>query len=206
VTDLSGGAWRALTHGGDEAAWPASAAHQERRKVLVRTETGAVLLKFVGLGDHGLAALDRARTLHAAGFTPEPLGWRHGFLVERWVESRPLRPTDRPRLLATLADYLGFRRSMPAPYPGADSADLAEMARVNVAQALGAGFAGRVPDAPRTTASPVAGDNRLHAWEWRVSPNGAILKTDAVDHAFAHDLVGRNRPPGTSPAPSSNSI
>ena len=37
---------------------------------------------------------------------------------------------------------------------------------------------------------PVCIDGRLHAWEWRAGPDGAIRKTDAVDHAFAHDLVG----------------
>ncbi|MGO4834019.1 hypothetical protein AB4144_17300, partial [Rhizobiaceae sp. 2RAB30] len=32
-------------------------------------------------------------------------------------------------------------------------------------------------------------DNRLHAWEWICTKNG-LLKTDALDHCEAHDLIG----------------
>ena len=34
----------------------------------------------------GARKLARARSLHAAGFTPEVAGFRHGFLVERWID------------------------------------------------------------------------------------------------------------------------
>jgi hypothetical protein len=34
-------------------------------------------------------------------------------------------------------------------------------------------------------------DNRLHAWEWIDAGPAGILKTDALDHASSHDLVGR---------------
>ena len=192
VEDLSGGAWRRLTHGAEEAAWPPSAAHQERRKVLVRSDAGTFLLKFVGLGAHGRAAHERAQALHTAGFTPEPLGWRQGFLVERWVESRPLQPADRPALLDALARYLAFRAAaFPAPEDaGASPAELAEMARVNVAEGLGPELAARLPAAPDRPGSRVYGDNRLHAWEWRADVAGRLFKTDAVDHAQAHDLIG----------------
>jgi hypothetical protein len=33
-------------------------------------------------------------------------------------------------------------------------------------------------------------DNRLHRWEWLQDRDGALLKTDALDHCAAHDLVG----------------
>jgi hypothetical protein len=36
---------------------------------------------------------------------------------------------------------------------------------------------------------PVHVDARLHRWEWLMS-DGRIMKTDAVDHSVAHDLVG----------------
>jgi hypothetical protein len=35
-----------------------------------------------------------------------------------------------------------------------------------------------------------ATDNRLHQWEWLIRDDGSILKTDAIDHCSAHDLVG----------------
>jgi hypothetical protein len=33
-------------------------------------------------------------------------------------------------------------------------------------------------------------DNRLHVWEWLRTPEGGLIKTDAVDHHAAHDLIG----------------
>jgi hypothetical protein len=36
----------------------------------------------------------------------------------------------------------------------------------------------------------VVTDNRLHRWEWLRLPDGRLMKTDALDHATAHDLIG----------------
>ncbi|HKH32781.1 MAG TPA: hypothetical protein VKA80_01240, partial [Beijerinckiaceae bacterium] len=36
---------------------------------------------------------------------------------------------------------------------------------------------------------PVCTDNRLHAWEWLVAGD-RLVKTDALDHHAAHDLIG----------------
>jgi hypothetical protein len=30
----------------------------------------------------------------------------------------------------------------------------------------------------------------MHAWEWLVTPDGELVKTDAADHCAAHDLIG----------------
>jgi hypothetical protein len=188
LDDISGGAWRALTHGRDEAAWPPAAAHQERRKFLARTSNGAVLLKFVGLGATGEEAERRAGEMHACGFAPEPLGRRHGFLVERWVESRPARLKE---IRAALPRYLAARARLTGPFaPGATRADLGEMMRINVTEALGPEFAKGLPSAPPESGSAVHVDARLHAWEWRMGADGRLLKTDGVDHALAHDLIG----------------
>jgi hypothetical protein len=35
----------------------------------------------------------------------------------------------------------------------------------------------------------VCTDNRLHAWEWLVAGD-RLIKTDALDHSAAHDLIG----------------
>ena len=37
---------------------------------------------------------------------------------------------------------------------------------------------------------PVQVDGRLHAWEWRRTPDGRLVKCDAIDHCADHDLVG----------------
>jgi hypothetical protein len=69
LRDLSGGAWRELR------TWselPPIHAGMERRKFLHTAADGPWLVKFAGLGRIGGAKLDRARGLHAAGFTPNP--------------------------------------------------------------------------------------------------------------------------------------
>ena len=203
--DLSGGAWRRL-HYAREADWPPANTAQERRKVLVRTASGPWLAKFAGLGPAGRQKLDRARTLHAAGFTPEPVGYRHGILVERWMaEARPLDRWTRetgtpvPHLAARVGAYLGFRARAFGREAGrgASLSDLVAMARHNTAEALGPEAAHALdawtPDRIASLARrarPVEVDGRLHAWEWLVLPDGRLLKSDALDHHAGHDLVG----------------
>ncbi len=69
------------------------------------------------------------------------------------------------------------------------------MARVNAGEALGvqAASSAALSDARWAAATPlrrVWTDNRLHAHEWLEHPDGRWLKTDGVDHAAAHDLIG----------------
>jgi hypothetical protein len=33
-------------------------------------------------------------------------------------------------------------------------------------------------------------DNKLPPWEWLLLPDGRVLKSDAIDHHQAHDLIG----------------
>ncbi|HLT02181.1 MAG TPA: hypothetical protein VK001_08370, partial [Geminicoccaceae bacterium] len=200
LQELSGGRWRALRYR-READWPASNPYLERRKFLLRTAEGTWLLKFAGLGPEGARKLERARALHTAGFTPEVRGYRHGFLIERWQGELPsldrgLR--ERGRLAAQLGRYLSFRaRHFPAgPERGAPLARLLEMARSNASWALGGKVARRLdrfaPMLERLARRirRIETDNRLHAWEWLLAPDGRLLKTDALDHHAAHDLVG----------------
>lgn len=201
LEDLSGGSWRRLI-AGPERDHPPVQPWLERRKFLLRTAAGPWLLKFAGLGAIGLRKLDRARALFEAGFSPQPAGWRHGFLAERWLGARPLTPTrltrrDRSALCIRIGSYLGFRRrAFGGPNAGGASLDaLLAMARHNCRSALGDAAAGRL-DQLRPLAAhlarhvrPVETDNRMHIWEWLDGPNG-LLKADALDHHCAHDLVG----------------
>lgn len=193
IEDLSGGGWRANAPASlrDAPAWP----EQERRKFLLTTEAGVFLLKFAGLGAEGEVKLARARALHTAGFTAEPIGLVHGFLVERWIDATSLNENVAPprgKLIEHLGRYLAFRaRRLPSPEPGATPDELRTMMVRNL------DLAG-VPETARlaaTLGSPPPGasiaiDGRLHAWEWRVAPDGRLLKTDALDHGQAHDLIG----------------
>ena len=83
---------------------------QERRKYLLRTERGAFLLKFAGLGAAGEAVLRRAHMIAGAGLAPEVLGLRRGFLVQRWVDARVAKVS-----IDEVASYIAFRsRALPA--------------------------------------------------------------------------------------------
>ncbi|WP_407519158.1 hypothetical protein [Methylobacterium oryzisoli] len=199
--DVSGGAWRAR-HWPSATAWPPVDAQQERRKFVVRAGGRPWLAKFVGLGAEGEAKLVRAQRLAAAGLTPPVAGFRHGFLVERWMEeARPLAPGDLDplHLAEQVGRYLALRaEAFPTgPDRGASLPDLVGMARHNAWTALGTEAAGwfdrwRPNTLVRLAARlrPVETDNRLQPWEWLLLPDGALLKADALDHHAAHDLVG----------------
>jgi hypothetical protein len=192
--DLSGGAWREAASAPDA---PVHAA-QERLKHRLHTASGRWLARFAGLGAVGEAKFERARALHQAGFTPEPLALRRGFLLERWEDGARGAALPRAHVVERLAAYLAFRAAaFPAlAHEGASREALAEMARVNTAEALGeAAAASLAPRLERLAAlapvgRPVHVDGRLHAWEWLRTPDGLLLKTDALDHSAAHDLVG----------------
>ena len=189
LKDLSGGAWRTRSPWPDAPSDPS----RETRKYRLKTERGAYLLSFVGLDATAEKKLARAQALARAGFTPEPLALRHGFLLEPWISGSA--PT-RTQIVQTLGSYLAFRaRAFPADQGGATLHDLAAMARYNLSQAMG-------PSAPdlaswseprlaalQASSCPVHIDGRLHRWEWLQGSNG-VLKTDAVDHSQSHDLVG----------------
>jgi hypothetical protein len=202
LEDVGGGAWRnKLFH--DERDWPAVNVQQERRKYVLHAERGTFLLKFAGLGAHGERRLERARQLAEAGWCPPVEGLRHGFLVQRWMSgARPLsqaRPVPRAELVERVSTYLGFRARHFAVAGGACGAlpgRLLEMARHNTAQSLGHAWAARLDRWGARLAwlteqrQPVETDNKLHAWEWLVPPEGGLLKADALDHHEAHDLIG----------------
>jgi hypothetical protein len=200
IDELSAGRWR-MRLGLSGAERPPVNAMQERRKYVA----GDRLFSFVGLGTHGEEACARGRTLAAEGWTPAVHALRYGFLETAFCEgARPLSASprggeDRLPLATTAARYIARRTAL---FPsarrdlGADPRALHAMARFNTEALLGPEAAALVDafeaDLPRLVdaSAPSFTDNRLHAWEWLVTPGGALLKTDAVDHASAHDLVG----------------
>jgi hypothetical protein len=167
----------------------------ERRKYLAGSEGQRVLLKFAGLGAIGERKLAMARALHAAGLTPEPLGLVHGFLVERWHDdARPLGVDERP--VAEIGRYIGARaRLFPAePSGGATMDELLTMCRRNISLAFGDAGARALAQVTLKAQSPrtrrVRTDNKLDRAKWIRLANGKLLKTDALDHHQAHDLIG----------------
>jgi hypothetical protein len=195
IDDLSGGRWRGDLAGGE--TWPPAHPGQERLKFRLHTASGRWLAKFAGFGGVGEAKCERARALHRAGFSPEPLSIRRGFLLERWEERGAIVRVRRERMVEHLAAYLAFRAAtFPAePHEGASREALVEMAQVNAHEALGEAAGGLLAELRRLAAAAPAGrpvhvDARLHAWEWLRTSDDRLLKSDAVDHSVAHDLVG----------------
>jgi hypothetical protein len=191
LVELSAGSWRSLRYASEDD-WPPSFVQQERLKFLARTTTGAWLARFVGLGEAGEQAFDLARVTSAAGFTPELAGLVHGFLVERWVDARPLdvRAIDRGYLIDRVGRYLALRATRLAA-AGASCPDLIAMMRRNVTLGVGAARATELADQLAPVAmKPVQIDGKLHAWEWLVQRDGTLLKADAYDHHASHDLIG----------------
>lgn len=204
LEDLGAGRWRERLFP-KKTGRPPAHLQQERRKYLLRAGGRTWLLKFAGLGRYGREKLELAAELEKGGFTPPVAGLRHGFLVGPWLEGArplPLVPdVDREELLDRVARYISFRaRRLPAESPGASPEKLLEMAAFNVEQAMGKAAAEplgawreRLPELT-SLARPVLSDNRMHAWEWLVTPDGKIWKTDALDHHAANDLVGAQDP------------
>ena len=189
LKDLSGGAWRTRSPWPDAPADPS----RESRKYRLTTERGRYLLSFVGLDAAAEEKLERARSLGRAGFAPEPLALRHGFLLEPWIDGGA---PERREIVQALGPYLAFRASaFPAPHQGATLSHLAAMARQNLREALGeaapdlGAWTERRLERIQAASRPVHIDGRLHRWEWLNGPGG-VLKTDAVDHSQSHDLIG----------------
>lgn len=197
LEDISAGEWRRRR----EPDWPPAHPQMERRKYVLRTRSGTWLLKFSGLDRQSRGKLARAQALHANGFGVEPLAVRHGFILERWIEgARPLGASllSRETLISHVAAYLAFRRRhFPADVaPAASPSVLADMLVHNASVALGEEITAPLRSLCDhnhplgRSIRPIASDNRLHSWEWLETPEGALLKTDAVDHCCGHDLIG----------------
>jgi hypothetical protein len=195
LEDLSSGAWRRRCYPG-EARYPAVQPQHERRKYLATPAPGShVLFKFAGLGRYGAAKLDRAARLADAGFTPPVLGLRDGFLLQTFVQGRPLCRAEKDAdVMHGAAAYLAhLRRRFVCDRQIALEA-LLEMIEVNVTEGLGQGWRNRLGDLDRFRAvlggvPAVAVDGRMMPHEWLRTRHG-ILKTDAVDHHDDHFFPG----------------
>lgn len=194
--DISGGGWRRLLWRSEEE-WPAVVPAWERRKFLLRSAGETFVAKFAGLGRIGDEKLAIAGTLRCEGLVPEPTALVHGFLVERWYEdAAPLAITDQP--LAEIGRYIGTRaRLLPAVSgSGATADELLRMARRNVSLEFGEEATRALDPWERRTAEldrrivRVRTDNRLDRHEWLRTASGALIKSDALDHHQAHDLIG----------------
>jgi hypothetical protein len=178
--ELSAGAWRERVFA-SEREWPASFARYERRKFLL----GGELHKFEGLPPYDAGPLARSEVLAQAGFAPEVRRAAPGYLRFAWCAGRPAALVDRAQAVPMIASYIAFRaRELRALQ--SDTSALAEMTRVNAAEVLG------IELTPETLPLelPVIADGRLLPHEWLVTPGGAWVKVDGVDHGDDHLYPG----------------
>jgi hypothetical protein len=194
LLEISGGEWRRHVRASEEER-PGAIPMWERRKFLAAAGGERFLVKFAGLGELGERKMAMARALHTAGLSAEPVALVHGFLVERWHDDAVrLGPGEKP--IADVARYIGARaRLFPASAEsGATLEQLAEMTRRNLSLAGGAvaaasgPLAGDLEPLSRRVVR-VKTDNKLDRHEWLRS-GGRLLKSDALDHHIAHDLIG----------------
>lgn len=194
LRDWSAGRWRSDL-GFPEGCRPPVNPQHERRKYRVDTPDGELVLKFVGLGRHGVARLRIATRLADLGFAPEVLGLRHGFLGTRFVNGVPLDARSLERHdLERIGAYIAARPLVPTESAAKRLRELEHVADVNTAEALGdtaarelAGM--RLAGEVRASVHAVAVDGRMQAHEW-IRSGTRLMKTDGVTHWDDHFQPG----------------
>lgn len=182
--DFSAGAWRARTHG-TSSSWPGAWISRERLKFWF--EDRAELWKFEGLPPYDDAVRRRAELMFESGFGPALREAEPGFLAYRWHTgvSGAAERVDTA-LVRRLARYVAFReRAFRAEIDEAQP--LAEMARLNVEEALGLALPARFELPLERVVIP---DGRMAPHEWVTSPGAEPLKVDGVDHGDDHLFPG----------------
>ena len=209
-----------LLDGGRVAALPCPAGAPQ---VPAPAPAGTWLLKFVGLGGEGAAqaATSRRDAPRRRASAPEPAGYRHGFLVERWIDDGAAsirRSRDRAALVEALGGYIGFRApslSGGAAIGARPSPQLVAMARHNAATgdwvrqapAYAIELGRRLCPASSAACGELRTDNRLHAWEWLRAGRRRSSSRPMRSTTMPRTIWSAARmPPGISPARASSSI
>jgi hypothetical protein len=200
LVDVSAGRWRRFAAG---AASSPTVPQFERRKFLTRgAETApahgaprATLLKFAGLGEHGVHKLHRAETLAEAGFTLRVDALRHGFLLQPWLPNQAValrRPGGND--LEVMAQYLAFLARHCKVNNGVPGDETFAMVEANVTEGIEQPAAARLMTfvaAHREMfgGQAVALDGRMFPVEW-LRTGERLIKTDALDHHNDHLFPG----------------
>src|SRR5215471_5893930 len=180
---VGGGEWRKHLFP-DEHMWPASWTALERLKYLSSTGEARRLFKFLGFGHYGEQVFEREEQVAAAGFGPSPQSESDGFASYDWLGGRPLSANDLSEaILERLAGYCAFRARAFATNI-ADLGAVEQMAEHNLCEM-------RI-DLPLglTIKRPTICDGRMQPYEWLLTSNGRVLKTDSGSHGDDHFFPG----------------
>jgi hypothetical protein len=182
VKSICGGVWRDVFL--DGAEWPAVWPQFERAKFL--KADGRCLLKFEGLGRFGTVVRDRARQSADAGFGPEVYEEENGYARYEVVGGRVPATNDlSPALLEQMAAYCAWRtKAFVAESPSTDELEL--LIQTNSHEGLGE--EAEVPEL--RIEKPVIADGRMHLHEWRITPEGRLIKLDGASHGDDHFFPG----------------
>jgi hypothetical protein len=182
---IGGGEWRAHSFN-DEEDWPESWRQMERLKFL--SPDRRQFLKFEGMGPQGSEVRKRSFMLADAGFSPPVSDAGHGFLAYQNIGGHNLRQQDvSPSVLGRIARYCSFRVSdfsCAQPF----NSELANMLEFNVQQEFGCEL--KLDSALLGSTNPLLVDGRMQPYEWIVSAEGALLKTDGISHGDNHFFPG----------------
>jgi hypothetical protein len=144
--------------------------------------------KFEGMGPLGSQVRERAFTLAEGGFSPAVADAGDGFLSYQNLQGRNLRKQDvSTSVLERIAHYCSFRVSNFSYSPTSNS-ELTNMLEFNVQQEFGREL--RLDPALLGSTHPVLVDGRMQPFEWIVSSQGELLKTDAISHGDNHFFPG----------------
>lgn len=182
---LGGGDWR-MHFFDNESNWPESWTQMERLKFL--SPDRRKFFKFEGMGPLGSEVRQRAFKLAEGGFGPEVTDAGDGFLAYQAIAGRTLRKQDLSHsVIERIAGYCAFRFSNFA-YAAPLNSELRSMLEFNVQQEFGREL--RFDPAQIESAQPVLVDGRMQPFEWIESPQGELLKTDAISHGDNHFFPG----------------
>src|SRR5262249_21930495 len=168
-----------------QSAWPAAWTSMERLKY-ISPGNGKMrrLFKFEGLGHYGEGVLERQQVLAAGGVAAPGREESDGFVFYPWLDGRPMPAASlSASVISRLAEYCAFRASA-FRLPNAGLGPLQEMAEHDLREL---GF-----DLPvmLELERPVIADSRMQPYEWILSPDGSLIKTDGASHGDDHFYPG----------------
>lgn len=182
ANSVCGGRWRDAFL--DSRQWPAVWPQFERTKFL--SSDGKFLFKFEGLGRFGAEVRERAQCIADAGFGAEVREDEHGYARYEVVGGRvPTANDASPVLLEQIAAYCAWRaKTLASESYSTDG--LERLIQTNSREGLGE--ESEIPEL--RIVRPVIADGRMHPHEWRITPEGRLIKLDGASHGDDHFFPG----------------
>jgi hypothetical protein len=195
---IGGGEWRRYVLR-DEAQWPAAWTTFERAKYLSGPRVSSPrssdprgfenvgdprFYKFAGFGVYGEDVRKREERVADGGFAPPPQAESAGYVSYPWIDGRPMTASNLSEsVLARMAAYCAFRhRAFSAET--ADASPLQAMAHHNLRELK------YDADVNLRIERPTIPDGRMQPYEWILSNEGQMLKTDCGSHGDDHFFPG----------------